>query len=194
MTLQAPEHLRRHPWGKIPAITTSEGFTLYESRAICKFLAAKYNFPLLPPSSDLIARALFDQAESIEICYFAPHVGAISFEKFAKPIIGLAIDETVVAQERKKLEDYSNIIDEILARQEYMAGNDFSLVDIYYIPLVERLFACGEGDLISSKKNINAWWERCMTRPAVKKFVDRMPKLAEILERIRLSKSYTGNN
>lgn len=188
-SLQAPEHLRRHPWGKIPAITTSDGFTLYESRAICKYLAAKYNYPLLPPLSDLIARAVFDQAESAEASYFSPSAGAISFEKFAKPLMGLTADEEVVAQERQKLQEYFNIIDEILTRQEYLAGNDYSLVDIYHIPLVERLFACGDGDLISERGNVNAWWQRCLSRLAVKKYVDETPSLEDIKKRLAASKS-----
>jgi glutathione S-transferase len=181
--------LRRHPWGKIPVITTGDGFTLYESRAICKFLAAKYNFPLLPPLSDLVARAVFDQAESAEVSYFSPSAGAISFEKFAKPLMGLTTDQAVVARERKKLQEYFDIINEILARQGYLAGNDYSLVDIYHIPVVERLFACGDGDLIRERANVNAWWQRCLSRPAVKKYMDEMPSFEDIKKKLAASKN-----
>jgi glutathione S-transferase len=176
--------LRRHPWGKIPVITTSDGFTLYESRAICKFLAAKYNFPLLPPLSDLVARAVFDQAELAEASYFSPSAGAISFEKFTKPLMGLTTDQTVVTRERKKLQEYFDIIDDILTRQGYLAGNDYTLVDIFHIPVVERLFACGDGDLIRERENVNAWWQRCLTRPAVKKYMDEIPSFEDIKKKL----------
>ena len=98
--------------------------------------------------------------------------------------MGLTTDEEVVAKERSKLQEYFNIIDEILTRQEYLAGNDYSLVDIYHIPLVERLFSCGDGDLISKKANVNAWWQRCLSRSVVKKYVDETPSLQDIKRRL----------
>jgi glutathione S-transferase len=63
--------MKRHPWGKIPTVTFPDGFTLYESRAICRYLTKKYSFPLMPSESDHEATALFDQAQSEEMQYFA---------------------------------------------------------------------------------------------------------------------------
>lgn len=143
--VQSPEHMKRHPWGKVPAITFPDGLTLYESRAICKYLARKYSFPLLPPASDIEATALFDQAESVETNYFAEPAGKIGFEKFAKRFMGLPADEVVVADALKKVDAFFDVAETLLQESEYMAGKDFSLVDINYIPLVQRLFACGYG-------------------------------------------------
>lgn len=50
-----------------------------------------------------------------------------------------------------------------------MAGDEFTLVDIFYIPLIRRLFACGYGDLILRHGVVNAWWNQCMSRLAIKK-------------------------
>ena len=84
-TSQDQEHLLRHPWGKVPVLVARDGFTLFESRAICKFLATKYEWSFLP--SDVQQRALFDQAESIEASYFAEEVRIISRERFVKPLL-----------------------------------------------------------------------------------------------------------
>lgn len=171
---QSKENMQRHPWGKIPVITFSDdGFTLHESRAICKYLARKYSFPLLPSSdSDAKAAALFDQASSTEILYFADPAGKIGFEKFAKKFIGLPPDEAVVSAALQSLESFFDVVAErSLHDQKYMAGEDFTLVDIDYIPLIQRLFACGYGDLITSRGAVNAWWERCINRPAIQKML-----------------------
>ena len=150
-------------------ITTAEGFTLYESRPICKYLATKYSFPLLPPSSDVEAAALFDQAQCAELLYFAEPAQKISFEKFAKKFLGLPADEAVVSNALRSVEVFFDIAEQrLLQHNDYMAGKDFSLVDIYYIPLIQRLFACGYGDVIVSRKVVNAWWERVVNRPAIK--------------------------
>lgn len=165
--LQSNENLKRHPWGKIPVITFPDGFTLYESRAICKYLAKKYSFPLVPSDSDVEAAALFDQAQSSETLYFAEPAGRLAFEKFAKKFIGLPADEAVVSDALRSVEAFFNIAQGLLQQHAYMAGNEFTLVDIYYIPLIQRLFACGYGDVISSRVAVSAWWNRCVNRPAI---------------------------
>jgi len=174
---QSPSNLTRHPFGKIPAITFPSGFTLYESRAICTYLARKYSFPLLPPSPatgiehDLEATALFDQAQSVETHYFAEPAGKISFELFAKKFMGLPADKAVVSQALKAVEGFFDVAERMLQEREYMAGREFTVVDVFYIPLVQRLFACGHGDVIQSRGAVNAWWERCVNRPAIRKML-----------------------
>ena len=163
--------MKRHPWGKIPVITFPEGFTLYESRAICRYLARKYDFPLLPQGSDVEAAALFDQAESSEILYFADPAGKIAFEKFAKKFMGLPPNEAVVSDALRSVEAFFDVAERLLQNKDYMAGNDFTLADINYIPLVQRLFACGYGDVILSRKSVSAWWDRCVTRPAIQRLL-----------------------
>ncbi|OAL34089.1 hypothetical protein AYO20_06544 [Fonsecaea nubica] len=168
---KSEENMKRHPWGKIPVVVFPSGFTLYESRAICKYLTRKYSFPLLPSASDVEATALFDQAESAEILYFAEPAGKIAFEKFAKRFMGLPPDETIVSDALQSVEMFFDVADRLLRDREFMAGNAFTLADIYYIPLVQRLFASGYGDVIFSREAVSAWWKRCMDRPAIQKML-----------------------
>ncbi|RGP72356.1 glutathione s-transferase domain-containing [Fusarium longipes] len=167
---KSKEHFSRHPWGKVPAITFPNGFTLYESHAICKYLSKKFSFPLLPSESDHEATALFDQAESVEMQYFSEPACRITYEKFVKHrFFGLPADEEVVANALKAVEEFLDVAEKILSVKEYMAGDEFTLVDIYYVPLVQRLFVCGFGDVFTARPAVRAWWERVSIRPAVQK-------------------------
>ncbi|KAL2069624.1 hypothetical protein VTL71DRAFT_14303 [Oculimacula yallundae] len=166
------EHKARHPWGKVPAIVFPDGFTLYESRTISKYVAKKYSIPLLPPDSDAEATALLDQAQSVETIYFAEPAGKLTFEKHVKKMMGLPVDEKVVADTLKSLEAFFDVAEELLTKREYMAGDSFSLVDIYYVPIIRRLFAIGYGDVITSRQAVSRWWERCMNRPAIQKMLE----------------------
>ncbi|GKT49747.1 glutathione S-transferase PM239X14 [Colletotrichum spaethianum] len=168
---KSEENMKRHPWGKVPAVTFPDGFTLYESRAICKYLAKKYSFPLLPSDSDADASALFDQAQSEEMLYFADPAGKIAFEKFVKKFMGLPADEAVVSGALKSVEAFFDVAERVLQHREYMAGKDFTLVDIYYIPMIQRLLACGYADVIQSRKSVAAWWDRVVNRPAIQKLL-----------------------
>jgi glutathione S-transferase len=155
----------------VPVITSAEGFTLYETRAICKYLATKYSFPLLPPDSDVEAAARFDQAQCEEMVYFAEPAGRIAFEKFVKKFMGLPPDDAVVSDALRSVEMFFDVAERLLHDKDYMTGNDFTLVDIYYIPLIRRLFACGYGDIIVSREAVRAWWDRCVNRPAIKRML-----------------------
>lgn len=168
---KSPEHLKRHPWGKVPAVVFPDGFTLYESRAISKYLCKRYSLPLLPSESDLEASAKVDQAQVVEMAYFGDAAGKLAFEKYAKKLRGWPTDEAVVAECLKSLGAFFDVAEGILSHQPWMAGDNFTLVDIFYIPLVERLVQVGHEDLITSRKAVNAWWERATCRPAIAKLL-----------------------
>jgi glutathione S-transferase len=70
----------------------------------------------------------------------------------------------VVEVVTKKLSAKLDIYDTDLAKQKYMAGDEFALVDIFYMPYTEKLFEAGVGDLITSRPNVKAWWERISSR------------------------------
>src|SRR5450755_384159 len=65
-----PAHLARQPFGQIPVID-DDGFTFYESRAICRYISEKVGGDLVP--GDIKARALMEQWISIETSNFTPH-------------------------------------------------------------------------------------------------------------------------
>lgn len=84
---KSEEYLKKQPFGQVPYIEDN-GFVLFESRAIARYIAAKYRdqgTPLLPDPADLKATALFEQAASIETSNFDPSASGIAIEKVFKP-------------------------------------------------------------------------------------------------------------
>jgi glutathione S-transferase len=148
-----------------------DGFTLYESRSICKYLARKYSLPLLPPDHDIEAVGLFDQAQSVEMLYFAEPAGRIAYELFVKKFMGLLPNGDIVSDAQQSLEMFFDVAERLLQQGNYMAGNELSLVDIYYIPTIQRLLVCGYGGLVMRRKAVSAWWDRCSKSPAIEKLL-----------------------
>lgn len=103
--------------------------------------------------------------------YFAEPAGRIAYEKFVKKFLRLPPDDAVVSDALRSVELFFDVAERLLQHKNYMAGNDFTLADIYYIPLIQRLFACGYGNVILNRKAVSAWWDRCMIRPAIQKML-----------------------
>lgn len=84
--LETPAYLEKQPFGQMPYID-DDGFVLFESVAISKYVAAKYRSsgtPLLPDPADLEAVALLDQALCIEANDFYPLASKIVLESYVK--------------------------------------------------------------------------------------------------------------
>ena len=109
--------------------------------------------------------------ENSKLRCVAEPAAKIAFEKFVKKFMGLPTDEAAVNSAVKSLELFLDVTEKLLSERAYMAGDDFSLIDIYYIPLVERLFLCGYKDLIMEKRNVSAWYQRCISRTAIRDFL-----------------------
>ena len=76
-----PEYKKIQPFGQIPYID-DDGFVLFESRAICRYIALKYGGigKLIPDPSDIKKTALFEQAASIETSNFDPGASGLAYE------------------------------------------------------------------------------------------------------------------
>lgn len=70
---------------------------------------------------------------------------------------------------RSKLVPKLDVLDSILAKQEYMGGNEFSLVDIFYLSYAQTLIDGGEGHLFNDRQHLKAWWGKVSGRESWKK-------------------------
>lgn len=153
-----PAHLARQPFGQVPAID-DDGFILYESRAIARYLDETLPGTKLTPSSAK-ERALMEQWISVEASNFTPPAMKVIFQSLFNPMFGKAIDEAVVAEGREATNKVVEILDRHLAGKDFFVGSQFTLADICYMPYVDYLFVAKHGDLITNHKNMAAWWNR----------------------------------
>ncbi|EPE33962.1 Thioredoxin-like protein [Glarea lozoyensis ATCC 20868] len=80
-----PSYMKMQPFGKVPVLD-DDGLVIYESRAICRYLARKYQSgtKFMPDDDDFEAYAKFEQAASIEISYVASAAECIGTEMVIK--------------------------------------------------------------------------------------------------------------
>lgn len=82
---KAPAFVAVQPFGQVPYLD-DDGFKVYESRAIARYIAIKFGGvgKLIPAQSDAQKTALFEQAASIETANFDPSASGLAFENIFK--------------------------------------------------------------------------------------------------------------
>jgi len=164
-----PEFLKLQPFGQIPVLDDN-GFIVYESRAIAQYLADKSGekgekiFP-----KDLKKRAIIQQQISVEVSNFNGAVQPLVSEAmFKKMMHGQEPDPEKVKEHRAKVEAVLEVYEKILADRPFVAGQDFSIADIFHAPYGNYAVVSGNGDLFDNPKrpNVSKWWKTITSRPA----------------------------
>jgi glutathione S-transferase len=159
-----PAAIARQPFGVVPALD-DDGFVLYESRAIMRYLDEKLSGPKLtaPEAKD---RAVMEQWISIEHSYMSPKAMTVVMNNMFGPMMGKAPDTDAVNKALESLNTTFDITEKHLAHQDFLGGKVFSLADIDWMPYVQYLFGAKAGNLITERKHLGAWWQRVSTRPS----------------------------
>ncbi|KAI0092246.1 glutathione S-transferase-like protein [Irpex rosettiformis] len=166
------EYLKKQPFGQVPYID-DDGFVLFETRAICKYIATKWRGQgpaLFPDPSDLKATALFDQALSIEYSNFDNTAINIALEKVYKPkYLDKPTDEALLVEQVRKLEEKLDGYEAILSKQKYLAGEYVTLADLYHLSFGSFITEEGGLTLLTNEAkhpNVSRWWKDISSRPA----------------------------
>lgn len=169
---KSPEFRSLNPYAKIPAIIDPNGpggrpLPLFESGAILLYLAEK--------AGRLLPRDPAQRWQAIQWLFFqmagvGPIFGQVGyFKKFE----GSAIEdprplERYSAESRRLLE----VMDERLEGREWIMDDEYTIADIGMLGPVRNLIGYyGARDLVEfdTLKNVPAWLERCLARPAVQR-------------------------
>jgi len=165
---KAPEHLARHPMGRIPVLIEGD-FRLYESGAILRYIAQTHDksghfYPHNPKE-----RALAEQFSSFYTSYFPVDelVGELYFGK----MYGKSANVEKVAADDAKLHTALVVLDAHLATHKHLAGEHFTYADVLYLPYLWYLTTkVPEYEHVLDKyTNVKRWWAEITNRPSWKK-------------------------
>ncbi|XP_064988324.1 glutathione S-transferase 3-like [Musa acuminata AAA Group] len=172
-----PDFLALNPFGQIPVLEDGD-VVLFESRAINRYIATKYaeaGPDLLLSSGTPAERAVVDLWLEVESQQFGPPIAALVYEALIKPMLGGATDVTVVEAQATKLEKVLDVYEARLAQSKYLAGAEFTLVDLNHIPYTNYLMKTPKASLVTSRPHLLAWWQDVSSRPAWQKTAAAIP-------------------
>jgi len=163
--VNTPEYRKLNPNGLVPTID-DEGFILWESNAIVRYLAAKHAAGTLLPADPKVradADRWMDWCTTTLVPAFIP--------------VFLALVRTppeqrnlqAVEDGKKKTAEVLARLDAALAGRKFVAGEQFSMADIAFGPIV---YLVNNVPWERPKlANYDAWYARISARPAFRKVV-----------------------
>lgn len=131
---QTPEFLSISPTGKIPAVEI-DGFKLFESNSIIRYLAAINNSSIYP--LDAKKRALIDAWMDYIAIHVAHALGRVLFNRVFAPMSNQKVDSESIRVGLEFLGKYFPVLEKQLSKNTYLAGKEFSLADMCLLAVLD---------------------------------------------------------
>jgi glutathione S-transferase len=163
-------YLAMNPNGLVPTLEEEDGFLLWESNSIVRYLAAKHRAAVLEPA-DLHTRARASAWMDWQLSVLSPAI--------TPGFIGLVRtppekrDYAAIEESKKKTTEAIVILDADLAKNAYVAGDVFSYGDIPAAVMANRY-----RQLVPERpplRNFERWYAAIAARPAFKNQVAAVP-------------------
>lgn len=168
-----------HPFGRVPVLD-HDGFVLYETQAILRYLDRVLREPALTPS-DPGAAARMDQIMNICDWYlFQGVVNVIGYQRLVRPhVSSLPLDEAAIALALPKGHAALQVLDGLLGGRYFLVGDAVTLADLHVAPHLAFLARTPEWpELAEPVPGLVAWLDRMGARPSFQATVRE--RLAEL--------------
>jgi glutathione S-transferase len=160
--VETPAYRAMNPNSLVPVID-EEGFILYESNAIVRYLAAKHAPGTLWPE-DLRARADVDRWMEWQSTGYTPAMMVAFWQLCRTP--AEKRDAAAIEASLAKGEKFSAVLDAHLASRAYVAGNAFSPADLVVGCAAHRWL--GLPAAREPRPHIERWYASLKTRPGAR--------------------------
>ncbi len=148
--------------GKVPVLE-HDGEFLFESGAICRYVASVEKSPLFP--ADKLQRARVDQWMTFFSCHPGRWLTKIYFEKVIKPVAGMGEPDLAGCEEAEKFANQQlKIVESWFENTEWLANDMFSIAEPFALAYLEQIHAIGFS--LDQHPRVKAWFERLEARDA----------------------------
>ena len=166
---RSPEHLARHPFGRVPVLDHGE-FRLYETQAILRYIDRVVATPPLTPA-DARSAGRMDQLMNVNDWYLFQGVASvIAFQRVVGPkLMGIAPDEAAIAAAMPRAHVVFDQLARELAGRPYFTGDEVSLADILIAPQLDFFAGTPEWTRLTEHNTaLCGWLERMNARPSLR--------------------------
>lgn len=155
-----------NPLGKMPVLRHGD-VALSETKAICTYVDLAFEGPPLIPR-DPLGAAKTEQWISMvttgfDLVFVRQYLVAYVFSGLPNG----APDRVRINAALPKMREMFGILDRALGHRDYLAGAEFTLADMFLLPIVHYLNMAPEsGEMLKASPNVLAWLQRGSARPS----------------------------
>jgi glutathione S-transferase len=162
-----PAHRARHPFGRIPALD-HDGFMLYETGAITRYVDEAFDGPALQPREP-VPRARMNQIIGLLDAYaYRPLVWGVFVQRVRLPLQGQATDEDELRRSLAAADTVLGVLERWPRGGEHLCGAALTLADLHPYPMLRYFDLAPEGRAaLQRHPRLAAWLERMQSRPSV---------------------------
>jgi glutathione S-transferase len=160
---RTPEHLERHPFGKVPVLDDGD-IRIIETTAIIRYLNDTLPGKSLIPASPA-DRARMDMTIGLIDSYgYAALLGGVTAYHLFPDFVGGKNDEALA----KGLENGRKALSFIMSLKgaDHFIAGDLSLADLYLAPLINYLSKTPDYKTLSDIPGLDAWWTTIQALPS----------------------------
>lgn len=165
-----PQYLAMNPNGLVPTLEEEDGWLLWESNSIVRYLAAKHQSRVLEPA-DLRSRARAHQWMDWQLTVLGPAIHGLFWGLIRTPPEKRNYAE--IAESKERTIKAMAILDAQLAKTRYVAGDEFSYGDIP-VGIITYRFVNLAPDR-PKMENLDRWYAAISSRQAFKAHVGAIP-------------------
>lgn len=168
---RSEEFAKMTPVMRVPLLE-HDGQYLFESGAICRYVANVADSPLYP--ADKMQRAQIDQWMDFFSCHLGRWLVTLYFDGVIRPRFDLGdSDEAAVAEATKFAHKQLGMLDGLLENADWIANDAYSIADLFAFAYIEQ-----HRDIelsIDEYANVKAWFHRVESKPGIARARARLP-------------------
>jgi glutathione S-transferase len=165
-----PAYLAMNPNGLVPTLEEEDGFLLWESNSVIRYLAAKHRADILEPA-DFKIRALASQWMDWQLTVLGPAITPVFWGLVRTP--PEKRDTAAIEAAKVKTTEAAKILDARLGKTNFAAGSAFSYGDIPVGVMIYRYMK-----LVPERPklaNLERWYAAIAERKAFRDHVSSIP-------------------
>ena len=164
-----PFYLAMNPNSLVPTLEEEDGFTLWESNSVVRYLAGKHGGTLEPKDPKVRAKA--SQWMDWQLSVIGPAITPVFWGLIRTP--PEKRDQGAIDAGKEKTTAACKILDEQLGKTRFVAGDDFSYGDIPVGVMCYRYRQLVPGR--PATPNLDRWYDAISSRKAFKDHVGSIP-------------------
>lgn len=156
-----------HPFGRVP-ILRHDGFDLYETAAIARYIDLAFDGPDLVPGDPRVAARMAQVIAILDVYGYRPMIRQVFARRIFEPWADTMVNEAEIAEGMEGARTVVAALEVIAQEGLILTGKTITLADCYAGAMMDYFVRAPEGAaLIESSPHLRLWWQTVCERPSI---------------------------